>query len=159
MILYNPAFCVKDFLKPSDIVTKYRNLAICVSYVTAKFVPGASSVRRRLFPAVLGLVQRFLTEDIRDDAQGVPTLNGLMLLLAYSDIPANAASTVAEDNVERELMFWPLKSLTESYAVRIQCHRAVQHLNTAIERGQVGLSDTPAFKKYCCWIWLFNMAH
>lgn len=160
MIEYNPAISLLDLDNSADILARHRNFAICVSYATAKAVPGGAIIRARLLPSILTLVRSFITDHLLEDSeQSLKTLQGLLLLYAYTEIPTAAQGPKSETEVQSELMFWPLKSLTESYAQRLRCHRSVEGVRAALKAEHGGLAKLTVFKMYSCWIWLFTMSH
>ncbi|KIW10472.1 hypothetical protein PV08_11436 [Exophiala spinifera] len=160
MIEYNPAISLLDLDNSSEILARHQNFAICVAYATAKAVPGGATIRARLLPTIVNLVQSFITEHLPEDSeQSLKILQGLLLLYAYTEIPTAAQGPKSGTEVKSELMFWSLKSLTESYAQRLRCHKSVEGVRAALKAGHADTAKLRVFKMYSCWIWLFIMAH
>lgn len=160
MIDYNPAISVLDFEDTATLLSRHRNFIVCVAYVTARTVPGGSVIRDRLLPHVISLLQSFVIEHLPNNTEeGLKTLQSLLLLYAYCEIPSASHYHGSEPDSARELLFWPLKSLTESYAQRLRCHRAVDSIRESIRARQDDIAASTDFKMYCAWVWLFIMSH
>ncbi|KPI42863.1 uncharacterized protein AB675_1767 [Cyphellophora attinorum] len=160
MMDYNPAISLLDFEDTATLLSRHRNFVVCVAYVTARTVPGGSAIRDRLLPCVINLVQSLVTEHLPNDTEeGLKTLQGLLLLYAYCEIPSATQYRDSQADPAQEPLFWPLKSLIESYAQRLRCHRAVDSLRESIRARQDGIATSTDFKMYSAWVWLFTMSH
>ena len=128
-------------------------MATRIAYVVARSQPGGSAIRERLFETVLTALHRLLIIDVAEKDSGLKTLYSLMVLYNYTEMPAVGAPVSSR----RSVAFWPLKSLVETTALRIGCHRATEKAEKSLEQDLD--PQKIAVRKYSCRWWLFVMSH
>lgn len=131
------------------------SLAMSICYVTSKFLPGGASTRDVLHPFVLRFLQDKFTNLAGPKYEEMATLKTLIILHAY----AQPMPGLQSSSTSHMLPCLLIKFLTESYAVHLSLHRAVEDVKVTVRSQTNGFSASEGYKKYTYWLWLFTMAH
>ena len=139
------------------MLTEKRALVQCVSYVTARFVPGGSAIRDKLFKPISDLLLGLSETQASTASQSLALLQGLIVLYAYA--PAVPAATEEPQSHSKELLYWRIKTFTEAHAIQLFIHRAIEGLRAAIAAQDSQISSSYCYKMYTYWLWLYTMSH
>lgn len=152
-----PVFTLGDFENADRLIEQRPILARSVCYVTSTFLPEAASTIDALYPTILHFLQNVIIDPggSRDDE--LANLQCLMLLFSFAKAVPGLRGHSSET---RHLFPAPmLKGLTESYAIHLDLHRAVEDVKKAIRLAPQAVVTSDAYKRYTYWLWLFTMAH
>lgn len=153
MITFVPAVRRNVVEEMAKDIPNDRTAVTMIAYAAASFVPGAGPTGDQLYIDVVKLLN---TAVVGAWTSSLRTLYGLMVLYNYTDIPSSASRGIKPKG---SINFWFLKSLTESSAQALQCHRAFATVKLAIKSNTPGVTECAAFQLYLCWLWLFTMSH
>jgi hypothetical protein len=136
------------------LISTKKQLGHCICYVTARYIPGGEVTRAKLAPAVSAILREknFLP---KSDEEEWTMLQALSVLYAYR--PSGNGISIGESSFE--ISQWTIKGYIETYALHLSVHRSISGLKASIRAGEPNLTATIGFKKYTCWLWLFNMSH
>ncbi|KAH8811043.1 hypothetical protein F5884DRAFT_854404 [Xylogone sp. PMI_703] len=148
-----PILTIDEFQDTDLLLQKYRNLVLCICYVTCRFLPGGGLTADILHPFILQFLQNQLTSSPVDQSTAMVTLRSLIVLHAYPQAPPGLPGDSGQS--PRSL----IKALIESYAIQLNIHRSVEGVKTAIRTSSGILTASDAYKKYTYWLWLFTMSH
>jgi hypothetical protein len=86
------------------------------------------------------------------------TLKALIILYGYATTSPPSPQQTETERPE-EILYWPLKSLVEVYALRLSLNRAVYDLQAELrsERSKP-ITESINYRKYTFWLQLFTMA-
>ena len=134
-----------------------KALVQCVCYVTARFIPGGSAIRDRLFHPVSELLLGSSNTQRSTPTQSLALLQGLIVLYAY----AQAVPTTIEESQtpSKDLLYWRIKTFTEAHANQLFLHRSVEGLRAAVASQEPQISSSYCYKTYTYWLWLYTMSH
>jgi hypothetical protein len=134
-----------------------KPLVQCVCYVAARFVPGGSAIRDRLFREISEIILS------SPDALNSTTLHPLALLQALSVLYAYAQAVPTSSEGAhaplKDLMYWRIKTFTETYATQLCLHRSIERLRAAVASNEPQISTSVSYKMYTYWLWLYTMSH
>lgn len=150
-----PLLTAADIQNVTDLIQHRRHLAHAIAFVTARFVPGAHSIRTRLKPYILTILASKYKPIPRDEDSLLTQLQVFAILYAY----APPHSSDADFEINHELSRWAVKSSVEMFALRVSLHRSVDDLRKALEQGKSVGTTTFEVRKYLSWLWLFIMSH
>jgi hypothetical protein len=86
------------------------------------------------------------------------TLKALVVLYSFANAsaPSSQSSEMAKQD---EILYWPLKSLVETYALQLSLHQAVYGLQSEIiSKKGVSLVESASYQKYVFWLQLFTLS-
>jgi hypothetical protein len=94
----------------------------------------------------------------RHQPNELSTLKALITLYNHA-VASPPSPQESEKNRPEELLYWPLKSLVEVYALRLSLNRSVYDLQAELrsERSKQVI-NSPSYQKYIFWLQLFTMA-
>lgn len=158
MAMQTPIFLPDDFSDKRRMIRERRPLAICIAFVTARFVPGCRSLRNQLIPDVLNIL-KMAWDRIDDNVEHQRTLFQAFGVLSTYSSPADTQTTESGQARYGEFSPWALRSTVESYSLRISLHRSWDHVSkTRFNTPTEALAD-PSFRRYLLWLWLYTMSH
>ncbi|KAK4498079.1 hypothetical protein PRZ48_010735 [Zasmidium cellare] len=158
LIYFVPILDGNDLDDITNVVTHKRPLALCASLVASIFVPGGASVRQMLIPRVVEFLEQLEGPTQPDNETIWMQLQAYAILYAYR--PSTDISNPSLDNdSDRRLNHWRLKSAIEDFAMRLGLHRALDEVRLQVKGGEENISDGYAFRKGTYWLWLFTMSH
>jgi len=141
-------------LDVTQLLSTKKQLAHCICYVTARYVPGGDATRAKLVPTVSAILRdkNFLP---KGDEEEWTMLQALSVLYAYR--PSGNGISVGDNTFE--ISQWTIKGYIEAYALHLGVHRSISALQVSIRSGNPDVTSSIGFKKYVYWLWLFNMSH
>jgi hypothetical protein len=138
------------------MIGEKRELVQCICYVTARFLPGGSAIRERLFRPVSDILNGTSDGLLSTPNQSLAKMQALIVLYTYSQ----ALPSPVEDSMSppKDLLYWRVKALTEAYAYRLFLYRAVQGVGAALDFNDRQVSTSYSYKMYTYWLWLYTMS-
>lgn len=129
-----------------------RAFAHCICYVTARFIPGGSAIREKLFPAVSELLLGNPPNTLSDS---LGFIQALIVLYAYAQtVPYHASGSSSQ-----KWMYLRIKTSAESHALQLKLHRSIEGLGAAMSsQDRRALPKHSVFKMYTYWLWLYTMS-
>ncbi|KUJ10467.1 uncharacterized protein LY89DRAFT_740179 [Mollisia scopiformis] len=154
MLVFIPLLQESDLEDISHVISQKRTLALCICYVTTRYVPGGERTRTQLIPAISDILQ---DRNVRPQTDGEKwtMLQALSVLYAYR--PTIQENTTRHD--QADISHRSIKSFTESYALHLSVHRSIIGLKASIRSNEPNINSTQNFKYYIYWLWLFNMSN
>jgi hypothetical protein len=138
-------------------MAKHPNLVLCISYVTARYIPGYEEVRKSLVPAILTVLQTAFTPATRDIEDELATMQAFIILYVFQR--GSVLEKTSESSAVDEISFWSAKTTCEAFAMHINLHRAVGSVKKELEMGRnLNRTDTST-RKYLYWLWLYTISH
>lgn len=152
-----PILGPEDFGDISTLLIERKALVQCVCYVTARFVPGGSAIRDKLFLLISDLLLGASETQKPTASHSLALLQGLIVLYAY----AQAVPTAIEgaQSPSKALLYWRIKAFTEAHATQLFLHRSIEGLKTAVAAQEPHISTSYCYKMYTYWLWLYTMSH
>ena len=152
-----PILGPEDFDDIPTMLKERKALVQCVCYVTARFVPGGSSIRDQLYGTVSELLLGSSDTQRSTPTQSLALLQALIVLYAY----AQAVATTIEgpEAPSKDLLYWRIKTFTEAHAIRLFLHRSIEGLRTAVAAREPQIQASYCYKMYTYWLWLYAMSH
>jgi hypothetical protein len=137
------------------LLSTKKQLAWCICYVTARYIPGGDSARAKLVPTVATILRdkNFLP---KSEEEEWTMLQALSVLYAYRP-SGNGISIIGDSTFE--ISQWTIKGYIEAYALHLGVHRSISTLKASTRSGASEIISSIGFKKYIYWLWLFNMSH
>ena len=158
MAMQTPIFLPDEFNDKKGMIRNRRPLAICIAFITARFVPGCRSLRNQLIPDVLNILKMAWDRVDEDDERQRTLFQAFGVLSTYSS-PADTQTTESGAARYGEFSPWALRSTVETYALRISLHRSYDKVSrTRFSTAAEALAD-PSFRRYLLWLWLYTMSH
>jgi hypothetical protein len=157
LLRFIPIFGPEDFENFSAMLAEQRALVQCVCYVTARFVPGGSAIRDKLFRPISDLLLGISETQTSTASQSLALLQGFIVLYAYA--PAVPAATAGSQSHSKELLYWRIKTFTEAHAIQLFIHPAIEGLRAAVAAHDSLISSSYCYKMYTYWLWLYTMSH
>jgi hypothetical protein len=153
LLSFIPVIAPED-LDITQLLSAKKQLAHCICYVTARYVPGGEPTRARLAPTVAAILRdkNFLP---KSDEEEWTMLQALSVLYAYR--PSGNGISIGDSTFE--ISQWTIKGYIEAYALHLAVHRSISALKASIRSGDANITSSIGFKKYVYWLWLFNMSH
>ena len=145
-----------DFDDTRDLIANQSVLVTCISYVTARFVPGYEGYRKGLIPEVLNILQSVLSQQISGIEEELSILKGLIILYIFAH-DWNSSGNAAPGSADR-ITYWNIKATCEAFAVRIKVHQAVTHVVQEVKAGKAIDRSNPGLNKYLFWLWFYTVA-
>lgn len=155
MLHFIPVIDPQDLSNTLEVISQKRTLALCICYVTARYVPGGDRTRSRLLPSISAILQDRTFRPQTDDEKWT-MLQALSVLYAYRTTVTNEPS--AQENVA-DISHRTIKAFVESYAMHVCVHRSIAGLRASIRANKLNIASTFDFKLYIYWLWLFNMSN
>jgi hypothetical protein len=158
MAMQTPIFLPDDFGDIRGMIRNRRPLAVCIAFVTARFVPGCRSLRNQLIPDVLNILKLAWDRVEENEEQQRMLFQAFATLSTYAS-PADAQT--ADNGAARygELSPWAIRSLTEMFALRISLHRSWDQVSRVRFESPSEALANASFRRYLLWLWLFTMSH
>jgi|SRR6187402_74669 len=155
---YIQVFRPEHFEDIDYLIDNELSFVYCICYVTARYLPGGKELREMLLPEVIRVPKAALTTQVGGrPVDDLSTLKALFILYVYSDL--TPPSQPSESSPKQDILFWPLKSVVEVYAVRLSLHRSVQDLKSELRSNPEGITTSKSYERYTYWLWLFSTAH
>jgi hypothetical protein len=111
-----------------------------------------------LMPKVAQILNGKLTSG-RSQTNDLSTLKALIILYSYANCSPPSAHDAGITRPE-EILYWPLKSLVEVFALRLGLNRAAYDLQAELRVEKSNpITESTAYQKYTLWLQLFTMAH
>jgi hypothetical protein len=139
------------------MLAERKALVQCICYVTARFVPGGSVIRDKLFRPISDLLLGISETQRTTASHSLGFLQGLIVLYAY----AQAVPTAIEGSQSppKDLLYWRIKTSTEAHALQLFIHRSIEGLRAAVASQEPNISTSYCYKTYTYWLWLYAMSH
>ena len=153
MLNFIPVIGAED-LDVTRLLSTKRQLAHCICYVTARYIPGGDVTRAKLVPTITAILRdkNFLP---RGDDEEWTVLQALSVLYAYRP----SGNGISTEETAFEISQWSIKGYIETYSLHLGVHRSISALKASVRTGQPNITSSIGFKKYIYWLWLFNMSH
>lgn len=148
--MYIPILPCEEMEDPEKLIEQKKNLANCVCFVAARFLPGGNAIREKLMPSISELLQQKFPMSLGGSDEELATLQAFAVLYVY-----RPATTLPQFE---DLTHWRLKSIVEAYAIHLGCHRSVNELQNLIRSRAPDITTSKSYKRYVMWLWLFTMA-
>lgn len=136
------------------MLAEQKPLIQCVCYVTARFVPGGSIIRDKLFQTISDLLLGVSETQISTASDSLALFQGFIVLYAYAKAVPTTPQTRSKD-----LPFWRVKMSTEAQAIQLFIHRSIEGLRTAVSAQESQISTSYCYKMFIYWLWLYTMSH
>lgn len=156
--MQTPIFLPDDFSDKRRMIRDRRPLAICIAFVTARFVPGCRSLRNQLIPDVLNIL-KMAWDRVDENEERQRTLFQSFGVLATYASPADTQTTESGAARYGEFSPWALRSTLETYSLRISLHRAWDQVSRVRFNTAAEALAAPSFRRYLLWLWLYTMSH
>jgi hypothetical protein len=152
-----PILGPEDFDDIPTMLRQRKALVQCVCYVTARFVPGGSAIRDKLYRPVSELLLGTSDTLRSTPTQSLALLQALIVLYAY----AQAVPTTIDDSQlpPKDLLYWRIRTFTEAHAIQLFLHRSIEGLRAAVASQERQISTSYCYKMYTYWLWLYTMSH
>ncbi|KAK2751540.1 hypothetical protein FQN55_000261 [Onygenales sp. PD_40] len=146
-----------------DSVIDYRPaLAYSIAFVAARFVLGYGSVRLRLMPHMLDLLQVGTTGNGTGNGEWNWTdLQARAVLYAYAQAWLCLMASQKLDKISTTgqcLNPWIIKLAIENMALQLSLHRSIDDLNMLRRNNEADLSLESSYRSSVFWPWLFTMS-
>jgi hypothetical protein len=94
----------------------------------------------------------------RHQTNEMSTLKALIILYSYANTSPPSPQE-SETTRPEEILYWPLKSLVEVYALRLSLHRSVYDLQEELRSDMSNsIIESLSYQKYTIWLQLFVMS-
>ncbi|KAK2801448.1 hypothetical protein FQN51_005342 [Onygenales sp. PD_10] len=161
LLYFVPVITITD-VENFDSVIDYRPaLAYSIAFVAVGFVLGYRSVRLRLMPHMLDLLQVGTTGNgTGNGAWNWTDLQALAVLYAYAQAPvmSDGQPDTGQDTTGQCLNPWIIKSAIENMALQLSLHRSIDDLNMLRRNNEADLSLESSYRSSVFWLWLFTMS-
>ena len=129
----------------------------CICYVTARFVPGGNIIRCKLFKPISDLLLGFSESQVSTPSHSLALFQGFIILYAYAQAvpPTNEGSNTPSN----DLLYWRIKSFTETHGIQLFIHRAIEGVRAAIAAQESQISSSYCYKMYTYWLYMYTMSH
>jgi hypothetical protein len=136
------------------VISQKPTLALCICYVTTRYVPGGERTRSQLTPTISSILQEHNFQPQTDEEKWA-MLQALSVLYAYRQTVQENASRIDIADISHR----SIKSFVESYALHLGVHRSISGLKASIRANEQHITSSLSFKHYIYWLWLFYMSH
>lgn len=150
LLVYIAVLPPEEIDDPQKVIEQKKNLANCICFVAARFLPGGNAMREKLLPSISNLLHAKFPPSRGGDDDELATLQALMVLYVY-----RPATTLPQFE---DITHWRLKAIVEAYAIHLGCHRSVNELRNLIRSRASDIISSKSYKKYIMWLWLFTMS-
>jgi hypothetical protein len=152
-----PVLIASDYQDARQLIEQFPDLVACISYVTARYIPGYSDLRQLLMPMVTKFLQSAVGRYGQRPKEDMATMQALIILYVFS------RSSAVENNSESpfidELNFWSIKATCETFATLINLHMTADAIKRGLDKGRVLKRTDADIRKYLYWLWLYTTAH
>lgn len=144
-----------DFDDGETLSKESPNLTTCITYVTARYVPGYHSLRVSLKERVISFMQSTFLQASTSPEKQLQDLQALIILYMFG----RSGATERFSDSSSDVGFWSIKATCEAYALRMSLHRTAEPLVARLRaRHSIQRSDNHV-KLYLYWLWLFSTSH
>ncbi|KIW02647.1 hypothetical protein, variant [Verruconis gallopava] len=158
MAMQTPVFLPDDFKDKRSMIRHRRPLAVCIAFVTARFVPGCRSLRIQLTPDVLNIL-KMAWDRINENEEEQRTLFQAFAILSTYASPSDAQTSESGAARYGELSPLALRSVIETFALRISLHRSWDQVSCLRFKSPSDALASVPFRRYLLWLWLYTMSH
>lgn len=157
LLLTVPILMPSDYSDSESLMTNQPNLVSCISYVTAKYIPGYEQVRKSLIPAITMFLQTVFATARSDTREESSNIQALIILYVFTR--GQSMERSQDSSNSSELSFWLTKTTCEAFAMCTNLHRAVDGVKRQLQSGvPLNITDI-CVRKYLYWLWLFTASH
>ncbi|KFX95781.1 hypothetical protein O988_05637 [Pseudogymnoascus sp. VKM F-3808] len=152
-----PILIPADYEDTQNLITRYPNLASCISYVTVKYIPGYAEVRNHLMPVISAFLQTALNTEAASVEEELTTMQALIILYVFTR--SNVIEKKSESTSLNEVSFWLIKATCETFAMHSKLHRAIDGIKHQLKLERPLQRTDTSIRKYLYWLWLYTTSH
>ncbi|RDL39159.1 uncharacterized protein BP5553_03499 [Venustampulla echinocandica] len=152
-----PILIPADYEDGERLIATYPNLVSCISYVTARYIPGYEEVRDCLVPVVSAFLQTAYNTKAANAEEELATMQALIILYVFAR--SNVIERPSESIFSNNISFWSIKAACEMLAMQLRLHRSSDGIRRQLQLGNPLKRNDTCVRKYLYWLWLYTTAH